>query len=98
MRTFLLWILVAGTVSHQLEPASQVVLKVEYDLRTKELIRACENKEKESYSTDRKVDVQNRASVSLPTIEFRHRKFDNNSSLVILASGVRGFGPFNSSK
>jgi hypothetical protein len=100
---FFLWILFARVcfASHQLERASPVIFKVEYDLRTKEFKHACQKKMAKSYSTDRQVDVQNRAAVSLPTIG-KHLIdkpwiFDNDSSLVFLAVGVKRYMPFNCS-
>ena len=100
VRTFL-FSLLELFASHQLERAGQVILKVEYDLRAKGLKYACQRKKAESYSRDRKVDVQKRALVRLPAIEKKmvHRrwKFDNHSSLVFLAAGVKRFTTFNSS-
>jgi len=70
--------------SHQLEKAGRVVLKAEYDLRTKEFNQAREKKEAESYSRDLKADVRNRASVSLPTIRKKKITDVGNPTIIVL--------------
>src|SRR5258708_1310630 len=65
VRAILICTITIGTALRHLEAANRFVLKAEYELRMKELNHAREINEVESYSSDRKANVQIRASVSL---------------------------------